>query len=60
MPFDSAARRPPHDSHERRRPWRRLGTMRVLVTSVSALGHVHPMVPLVRALLHRGHLVRRG
>jgi UDP:flavonoid glycosyltransferase YjiC (YdhE family) len=32
--------------------------MRVLVTSVSALGHVHPMVPLVRALLDRGHLIR--
>ena len=29
--------------------------MRVLVTSPAALGHIHPMVPLARALLRRGH-----
>ena len=32
--------------------------MRVLITSVSALGHVHPMVPLALALIERGHQVR--
>ncbi len=32
--------------------------MRVLFTSVSALGHVHPMVPLALALIERGHQVR--
>ena len=32
--------------------------MRILITSVSALGHVHPMVPLALALIERGHLVR--
>ena len=32
--------------------------MRVLFTSVSALGHVRPMVPLVLALIERGHQVR--
>jgi UDP:flavonoid glycosyltransferase YjiC (YdhE family) len=32
--------------------------MRVLFTSVSAIGHVHPMVPLAHALRDRGHEVR--
>ena len=32
--------------------------MRVLFSSPSALGHVHPMVPLARAFQHRGHDVR--
>ncbi len=32
--------------------------MRVLFTSVPALGHVHPMVPLALALQERGHEVR--
>jgi len=32
--------------------------MRVLFTSVSGLGHVHPMVPLAQALRGRGHEVR--
>ena len=32
--------------------------MRVLVTSISALGHVHPMVPLALALQGAGHTVR--
>ncbi len=32
--------------------------MRVLFSSPSALGHVHPMVPLARALHERGHDVR--
>ena len=31
--------------------------MRVLVTSPAALGHIHPMVPLARALMRRGHAV---
>ena len=31
--------------------------MRVLVTSPAGLGHIHPMVPLARALLARGHEV---
>lgn len=29
--------------------------MRVLLTSPSGLGHIHPMVPLARALVARGH-----
>ena len=29
--------------------------MRVLFTSIAGLGHVHPMVPLARALEERGH-----
>jgi UDP:flavonoid glycosyltransferase YjiC (YdhE family) len=32
--------------------------MRVLVTTLSGLGHVHPMVPLARAVQSRGHEVR--
>ena len=32
--------------------------MRVLFTSPSALGHIHPMVPLAQALQKRGHEVR--
>lgn len=32
--------------------------MRVLFTSSSGLGHVHPMVPLALALIERGHDVR--
>ena len=32
--------------------------MRVLFTSVSAIGHVHPMVPLAHALRDRGHEIR--
>ena len=32
--------------------------MRVLVTTPAGLGHIHPMVPLARALAHRGHEVR--
>ena len=32
--------------------------MRVLFTSVSAIGHVHPMVPLAHALRDRGHDIR--
>src|SRR5688500_4949381 len=32
--------------------------MRVLVTTPAGLGHVHPMVPLARALARRGHEVR--
>jgi UDP:flavonoid glycosyltransferase YjiC (YdhE family) len=32
--------------------------MRVLFTSISGLGHVHPLVPLAHALLARGHVVR--
>lgn len=32
--------------------------MRVLFSSLSSLGHVHPMVPLARALRARGHDVR--
>jgi UDP:flavonoid glycosyltransferase YjiC (YdhE family) len=32
--------------------------MRVLVTTPPGLGHIHPMVPLARALAHRGHEVR--
>lgn len=32
--------------------------VRVLVTTPAGLGHVHPMVPLVRALLTRGHELR--
>ena len=32
--------------------------MRVLITSLSALGHVHPMVPLALALQEAGHAVR--
>jgi len=32
--------------------------MQVLFTSLSGLGHVHPMVPLARALRDRGHEVR--
>ena len=31
--------------------------MRVLFTSPAGLGHIHPMVPLVRAMLARGHEV---
>lgn len=29
--------------------------MRVLVTSTAGMGHIHPMVPLARALVARGH-----
>src|SRR4051794_6193342 len=29
--------------------------MRVLVTTPGGTGHIHPMVPLARALLARGH-----
>ena len=29
--------------------------MRVLITSPAGLGHIHPMVPLARALVNRGH-----
>ena len=32
--------------------------MRVLVTTPAGLGHIHPMVPLARALARRGHEVR--
>jgi UDP:flavonoid glycosyltransferase YjiC (YdhE family) len=32
--------------------------MRVLVTTPAGLGHIHPMVPLARALAARGHEVR--
>ena len=32
--------------------------MRVLVTTPAGLGHIHPMVPLARALADRGHEVR--
>jgi len=32
--------------------------MRVLFTSLSGLGHVHPMLPLALALQVRGHEVR--
>jgi UDP:flavonoid glycosyltransferase YjiC (YdhE family) len=32
--------------------------MRVLVTTPAGLGHIHPMVPLARALAGRGHEVR--
>jgi UDP:flavonoid glycosyltransferase YjiC (YdhE family) len=32
--------------------------MRILVTSTAGLGHIHPMVPLVRAMAARGHEVR--
>lgn len=32
--------------------------MRVLVTTPAGLGHIHPMVPLTRALARRGHEVR--
>ncbi len=32
--------------------------MRVLVTTPSGLGHVHPMVPLARSVQARGHQVR--
>src|SRR4051812_34433419 len=32
--------------------------MRVLVTTPAGLGHLHPMVPLARALIHRGHELR--
>jgi UDP:flavonoid glycosyltransferase YjiC (YdhE family) len=32
--------------------------MKVLFTSVSAIGHIHPMVPLAQALRDRGHQVR--
>src|SRR4051812_30019539 len=32
--------------------------MRVLVTTPAGLGHIHPMVPLARALRHRGHELR--
>jgi UDP:flavonoid glycosyltransferase YjiC (YdhE family) len=32
--------------------------MRVLVTSPAGLGHIHPMVPLARALMRHGHHVR--
>ena len=32
--------------------------MRVLFSSLSAIGHVHPLVPLARALRERGHEVR--
>lgn len=32
--------------------------MRVLVTTPAGLGHIHPMVPLARALASRGHEVR--
>ncbi|HYR61142.1 MAG TPA: glycosyltransferase [Actinomycetota bacterium] len=33
-------------------------TMRVLITSPAMLGHIHPMVPLARAIAERGHDVR--
>jgi len=32
--------------------------MRVLITTPAGLGHIHPMVPLARALAARGHEVR--
>jgi UDP:flavonoid glycosyltransferase YjiC (YdhE family) len=32
--------------------------MRVLVTTPAGLGHIHPMVPLARALVSRGHELR--
>ena len=32
--------------------------MRILFTSISGLGHVHPMVPLAQALAERGHEVK--
>lgn len=32
--------------------------MRVLVTTPAGLGHIHPMVPLAKALVRRGHEVR--
>lgn len=32
--------------------------MRVLVSTPGGLGHIHPMVPLARALVSRGHQVR--
>jgi UDP:flavonoid glycosyltransferase YjiC (YdhE family) len=34
--------------------------MRTLVVTPSGLGHIHPMVPLARALARRGHDVRWG
>ena len=41
----------------RRRPVRRGGAVRVLVSSTPGYGHVLPMVPLARALLAAGHEV---
>jgi UDP:flavonoid glycosyltransferase YjiC (YdhE family) len=35
-----------------------MGSMRVLFTAVGSIGHVHPMVPLARALVARGHDLR--
>ena len=35
--------------------WLVLGSMRVLVTSPAGLGHIHPMLPLARALVSGGH-----
>ncbi len=41
-----------------RPPASSLASMRVLVTSPAGLGHIHPMVPLARAMVMRGHDVR--